>query len=101
MNKIVKLIIILVIIFGILILGSMFTITQGQQGMLLRLGRLVQDPATGKTKVLLPGLHFKLAFIETVRIFDTRLQTLAVKSSRIVTKEKNDVVVDYYVKWQI
>jgi membrane protease subunit HflC len=36
-----------------------------------------------------------------VRLFDTRLQTMDIKSTRIVTKEKKDVMVDYYVKWRI
>jgi modulator of FtsH protease HflC len=30
-----------------------------------------------------------------------RLQTLDIKSSRIVTAEQKDVIVDYYVKWRI
>ena len=85
----------------ILILTSLFTITQGQNGIILRLGRLVNDAATDKVKVLDPGLHAKMPFIETVRIFDTRIQTLDIKSSRIVTKEKKDVIVYYYVKWRI
>ncbi len=85
----------------IILLGCLFTITQGQQGILLRLGKLVQDPVTHEVKVLYPGLHAKLPFVETARIFDTRIQTLDIKSSRIVTKEKKDVLVDYYVKWRI
>lgn len=80
---------------------SVFTITQGQQGILLRLGRLVIDGQSGKVKVLNPGLHFKTPFIENVRVFDTRMQTMDIKSTRIVTKEKKDVMVDYYVKWKI
>ncbi len=65
------------------------------------MGRFVTDGATGKVKVLEAGLHFKTPFIENVRIFDTRMQTMDIKSTRIVTKEKKDVMVDYYVKWRI
>lgn len=85
----------------IVLFASVFTITQGQQGILLRLGRLVVDQQTAKPKVLLPGLHVKTPFIESIRIFDTRMQTVDIKSSRIVTREKKDVIVDYYVKWKI
>jgi membrane protease subunit HflC len=84
-----------------ILMTSVFTITQGQSGILLRLGRLVQDSNNGQLKVLGPGLHFKTPFIEKLRVFDTRIQTLDIKSSRIVTKEKKDVIVDYYVKWKI
>ena len=92
-----------IIIFFILLLlfTSVFTVTQGQQGIILRLGRLVTDSQTDKVTVLDPGLHLKTPFIENVRIFDTRIQTMDIKSTRIVTKEKKDVMVDYYVKWQI
>ncbi|MDP3560076.1 MAG: protease modulator HflC [Legionellaceae bacterium] len=79
---------------------SLFIIQEGQNGILLRLGRLVLNPS-GKVVVLDPGLHIKFPLIESFRIFDTRLQTLAIKSSRMVTKEKKDVIVDYYVKWRI
>ena len=92
----------LVILFVILVLStSLFTISQGQHGILLRLGRLVIDKQTKEVKIFSPGLHVKLPFIEMARIFDTRLQTIDIKSSRIVTKEKKDVIVDCYVKCRI
>ena len=92
-----------VIVFFIwfIFLSSVFTIKQGSEGILLRLGRLVLDSNTGKTRILQPGLHIKLPLIESVQSLDTRLQTVDIKSSRIVTKEKKDVMVDYYVKWRI
>ena len=90
-----------ILVVLLLLVSSVFTITQGQSGILLRLGRLVVDKHTDKVKILAPGLHLKVPFIENVRVFDTRIQTLDIKSSRIVTKEKKDVIVDYYVKWRI
>lgn len=85
----------------LILFTSVFTITQGQNAIILRLGRLVNDSNTNQVKILGPGLHAKMPFIENVRTFDTRIQTLDIKSSRIVTKEKKDVIVDYYVKWRI
>ncbi|MDF1757795.1 MAG: protease modulator HflC [Legionellaceae bacterium] len=79
-----------------------FTINQGQHAILLRLGKIVHASSEpDDVLVLSPGFHLKMPFIESVRIFDTRIQTLDIKSSRIVTKEKKDVMVDYYVKWRI
>ncbi len=92
---------VIVFLVFMVFLSTVFTVTQGQHAILLRLGKLVQDPATDKVKILAPGLHFKMPFIETLRIFDTRIQTLDIKSSRVVTKEKKDVIADYYVKWRI
>lgn len=82
------------------ILSTVFTVNQGYNGLLLKLGRLKTD-SSNQTIILKPGLHFKWPFIESVRVFDIRLQTLDIKSSRIVTKEKKDVIADYYVKWRI
>ncbi len=100
--KATKILLMSIALFVLMIfLGCLFTVTQGEQGILLRLGKLVRDTKADEIKVLKPGLHAKLPFIETARIFDTRIQTLDIKSSRIVTKEKKDVLVDYYVKWRI
>lgn len=101
MNATKTSIVIICILIFLLLVTSVFTITQGQQGIILRLGRLVNEPNTDKVKVLQPGLHLKTPFFEKVRVFDTRIQTMDIKSTRIVTKEKKDVIVDYYVKWQI
>lgn len=85
----------------IFVFSCFFTIKEGEHGILLRLGKLVPGATAKEVKTLGPGLQFKLPIIETVRTFDTRLQTLTIQSSRIVTKEKKDVMVDYYVKWRI
>src|SRR3990167_9179993 len=84
-----------------LMLTCLFTIKEGEHGVILRLGKLVGGLKADEVRVYGPGLHFKWPFIETVRLFDTRLQTLTIQSSRIVTREKKDVMVDYYVKWYI
>ncbi len=80
---------------------SVYTVREGQHGLLLRLGKLSVDSKTKLPRVYNPGLHFKLPFVNSARIFDTRMQTLDMKSSRIVTAEKKDVLVDYYAKWRI
>lgn len=98
----IRITILVVLIVAIIILfGSIFTITEGQQGLLLRLGKLQKDSKTHQVEVFNPGLHFKVPLIETARRFDTRLQTLTIQSSRIITAEKKYVLVDYYVKWRI
>src|ERR1700744_245975 len=100
MNATKTILSILAFIILMVLIASIYTVTQGEHGIMLRLGRLVNDKA-GKTLILGPGLHIKTPFIENIRVFDTRIQTMDIKSSRIVTKEKKDVIVDYYVKWRI
>ncbi len=95
----VLLIIAIIVLF--LLSMSIYTIREGQRGLLLRLGEIVKNPTTGKAEIKDPGLHFKLPFVNSVRTFDIRIQNLDIESSRIVTAEQKDVIVDYYVKWRI
>lgn len=101
MNQVQKWFITLVIIALVVLSTCFFVVDQGRQGILLRLGRLVTQGSSQDAQVYGPGLHLRMPMIDQIRIFDTRLQTLDIKSSRIVTKEKKDVIVDYYVKWNI
>ena len=100
MNKKFFPLIVLATLAVILIFSSIFAIQEGQQGLVMKLGSIRTD-ASGNPVIMNPGLHVKWPFISKVLYFDTRLQTLEVKSSRIVTAEKKDVIVDYYVKWQM
>ena len=100
MNLKTPLIVIVILAVFAAYLG-MFTVTQGQRALLLRLGKIVQNPKTKEAEVFNPGLHFKIPFVNQVRKFDIRLQTLTVQSSRIITEEQKFVLVDYYVKWKI
>ncbi|MCH9644380.1 MAG: protease modulator HflC [Gammaproteobacteria bacterium] len=92
------------IIIGIIALFiwslSAFTVVQGSNALILRLGKMQVD-AAGNALVVGPGLHFKTPFVTTVRDFDTRLQTLNGESSRIITENQKSLVVSYYAKWRI
>ena len=91
----------ILVIFLALSVSSIYTIQQGQLGLVSRLGQIQTDKKTDQPILEQPGLHFKIPFITKVLRFDMRLQTLDIQASRIVTKEKKDVIVDYYVKWRI
>ena len=96
-----KFFVIVVAIVAFLVLySSLFVVTEGTQALVLRLGE-ISKLSNGQPNVLNPGLHFKVPFISTDLEFDTRIQTLDINSSRIMTAEKKDVLVDYYVKWRI
>lgn len=100
MNRSIQLLIGVVIVILILAATSLFTVQQYQSAVLLRLGKIEQN-AKGQYKIFGPGLHAKLPLIEKVKKFDMRLQTLSIDSSRIMTAEQKEVLVDAYVKWRI
>ena len=86
-----------IIVVGILItlILTAFTVDQRQAAIKFRLGEVVGI-------YIQPGLYFKLPLIENVRFYDTRIQTLDTKDAeRIQTSEKNNVLVDSFVKYRI
>lgn len=94
----------LIAVFVLLVLlasGSLFAVKEGERAIVIQFGKVQRDEATGDTKVFEPGLHFKLPFIDSVRVLDARIQTLDGSPDRFVTSEKKDLIVDSYVKWRI
>ena len=81
--------------------GALFAVKEGERAIVIQFGKVQRDDATGETKVFEPGLHFKLPFIDSVRVLDARIQTLDGTPDRFVTSEKKDLIVDSYVKWRI
>ena len=77
-----------------------FVVKQGENSIVIRLGDIVSD-AQHQFRVYKPGLHVRMPFVDGVRHFDVRLQSLEEQSSRILTKEQKYLLVDYFVKWRI
>ncbi|WP_367680713.1 protease modulator HflC [Candidatus Fukatsuia anoeciicola] len=80
--------------------ASVFIVQEGQHGIVLCFGKVLRDN-DHKPLVYVPGLHFKLPLIETIKILDARIQTMDNQADRFVTKEKKDLIVDSYLKWRI
>ncbi len=88
--------VITIFIAAVLFIGSnaLFTVQQGQTALVFRFGEIVEDN-------LKPGLHFKTPFVNNVRLFDARLQTLDAEPERYLTSEKKNLLVDSFVEWRI
>ncbi len=87
---------ILVAIGALLFIGMMcvFTVSQTEKAIKFRLGEIVKADYE-------PGLHFKWPFINNVKKFDSRIQTMDAPPERFLTAEKKNVIVDSFVKWRI
>jgi len=96
MNKFLILPIVLFLAF----ISSAFVVEEGQHGIVMQFSKVKRD-AEGLPVAYPPGLHFKFPVIDSVRVMDTRIQTLDDKADRFVTSEKKDLIIDSYVKWQI
>ena len=87
---------ILVGLAGLLLLGvmSVFSVSQTENAIKFRLGEIVKNDYE-------PGLHFKIPFINNIKKFAARIQTMDAKPERFLTAEKKNVIVDSFVKWRI
>jgi modulator of FtsH protease HflC len=80
--------------FIVISMMCMFTVGQTEKAIKFNLGQIVKDDYQ-------PGLHFKWPFINNVKKFDSRIQTMDSKPERFLTMEKKNVIVDSFVKWRI
>lgn len=88
--------ILLVLLAIVVIVGSMsvFVVGEREHAIKFRFGEIVRADYE-------PGLHFKMPVINTVRKFDDRILTLDNRPEEFLTAEKKNVIVDFFVKWQI
>lgn len=89
-----------IIIVVFLASQSLVVIPEGYRGIMLRFNKAVRV-AGDEIVINQPGLHFKIPFIDDVRLLDARVQMLDDREDRFLTVEKKDLLVDSYVKWQI
>lgn len=73
---------------------SVFVVGEREHAIKFRFGEIVRADYT-------PGVHFKLPIVNTVRKFDNRILTLDNRPEEFLTAEKKNVIVDFFVKWQI
>lgn len=97
MKNLIAIVVIIAVLIGF---GSIFVVEEGTKSIVIRFGKVQQDDS-GLTQVFDPGLHFKLPIFDQVKALDSRIQTLDESADRFVTSEKEDLLVDSYVKWKI
>ena len=79
---------------ALLVSSSLYVVNETQRAIRLQFGEVVETD-------IQPGLRFKIPVYNTVRLFDTRVQTLDGRPSRYLTGDRKGVIVDSFVKWKI
>lgn len=95
-----KLLLPIVAVIAFIVLQSLTIVNEGERGIMLRFNKVHRDNDQ-KVVVYEPGIHFKVPFIDTLKVLSARIQTLDGQEDRFVTVEKKDLLVDSYVKWRI
>jgi membrane protease subunit HflC len=73
---------------------SIFYVQETEKVIKFRLGEITKAD-------FMPGIQFKVPFINQVKVFDARILTLDSKPERFLTSEKKNVIVDSFIKWKI
>lgn len=74
--------------------SSLYYVDQRERAIVFKFGEIIRSDDG-------PGLHFKIPFVEQVRKFDARIQTMDAGAENYLTFEKKNLVVDSFVKWRI
>jgi membrane protease subunit HflC len=89
-------IVILVLLLFVVIVGysSIFTVSQTEQALVVRLGRPVDVVSE-------PGLNFKAPFIDTVISIDKRILDLENPAQEVIASDQKRLVVDALARYRI
>ena len=78
----------------LLIRASAFTVSETELAIKSVGGQIVDSEFE-------PGLHFRIPIIQDVSKFDKRIMTQLYPGERFLTREQEQLNVDFYVKWRI
>jgi len=85
---------IFLVIVGSVVLSSIYFVDEREKAIVFQFGEIVRSDDK-------PGIHFKVPFINNVKKFDARIQTMDAEPESYLTKEKKNLVVDSFVKWRV
>jgi membrane protease subunit HflC len=74
--------------------ASVFTVSEGELAIKSTGGEIVDWQFE-------PGLHFKIPLVNEVTKFDRRILTDLYQSEHFLTREQEQLTIDFYVKWRI
>jgi membrane protease subunit HflC len=77
--------------------GALFTVSQTEQALVLRLG----EPVAGRGLITQPGLHFKLPLIENVVTFDNRILDVESPNLEVLAADNQRLEVDSFIRYRI
>jgi membrane protease subunit HflC len=87
----------ILLLFAVLVIGwnlVAYTVPQWEQAIVVQLGEPVRT-------VQEPGLYFKLPLIQNVLYFDKRLLAYDASPREILTKDKQQLMIDNFSRWRI
>jgi membrane protease subunit HflC len=85
------------VLIVILVIGAsatLYTVDEREKAIVFQFGEIIRSDEE-------PGLHWKMPFVNNVRKFDARIQTMDANPQEYLTDEKKNLVVDSFAKWRV
>lgn len=79
---------------GLFFASCVFTVKEWERGLKFRFGEFSGEE-------IQPGLNFKLPLMNTIEKYDVRIQTMDRNPENFITVDKEELLVDSFVKWKI
>ena len=79
----------------IVLLETLYTVSETEQVIITQFGQPVGEP------VIRPGIHVKIPFIQRTNVFDKRFLEWDGNPNQVPTKDKRFIWVDTYARWRI
>jgi membrane protease subunit HflC len=91
-----KLLYVMLCIVAIILLAraSLFTVSEGELAIKSTGGEIIESDFK-------PGLHIKIPLVNEVTRFDGRVLTDMYQAEHFLTREQEQLTIDFYVKWRI
>jgi membrane protease subunit HflC len=86
--------IVLLVVIVIVLAGSLFTVDETEQAIIMQLGKYVRA-------VTEAGLRFKVPFVQSVHKFEDRVLEYDAAAAKMITQDKKHLLVDNYARWKI
>ena len=84
----------IICLFLIALYFTFYDVDQSEHGLVLQLGKPLDDP-------LEPGLHVKIPGLHKVVLFDARLMDFNLPAVEMLTSDAQHIIVENYAKWRI
>ncbi len=93
-HRLLAIVAVLLVVVGILAMGSFFIVDQTEQALVLQLGEV-------RRQVREPGLQMKRPFVENVVSYDKRVLDYEPPHEEVIVADQKRLVVDTYTRYRI
>jgi modulator of FtsH protease HflC len=95
MRRFSAILLVVAVVGALLFSMSVYVVDQRKAAIKFQLGEVIAVQTH-------PGLYFLVPFLQNVRLYDTRIQTMEPREpERFLTSENRNVLVDSFVKWRV